>query len=471
MEVGFALWLGWGYGVCLCCMSDLFSSSDAAGLSAAEVLAGAPLPARMRPRSLAEYVGQEHILGEGKLLRRAILADRFSSLIFYGPPGVGKTTLANIISFETKSRFVTLSGVESNVAEIREVADVAGKLLRLHGKGTILFVDEIHRFNKAQQDVLLPHLERGTLRFIGATTHNPFFYINSPLVSRSQLFTLEALGVGDLERLMENALGDVERGLGRLRVELLPEAKRHFAVVCDGDGRRCLSALELAVLTTEPDGEGRIVIDLGVAEESVQQKVVVYDGDGDGHYDTVSAFIKSMRGSDPDAALYWLAKMLHAGEDVRFIARRVVICASEDVGLADSHALRVAVAAQQAVEFVGMPEARIPLAHAVIYVATAPKSNRAYVAIDAALEDVKRGRTLAVPKHLRGGGYGGAKKLGHGVGYQYSHDSEEGFVPQAYLPEGRRYYEPSGNGMEGKIRERLEYWRRRFEEEVGGGGV
>lgn len=445
-------------------MSDFFEAADPAALTPAQVLAGAPLPARMRPRSLSEYVGQQHILGEGKLLRRAILADRFSSLIFYGPPGVGKTTLANIISFETKSRFVTLSGVESNVAEIRQVADMAEKMQRLHGKGTILFVDEIHRFNKAQQDVLLPHLERGTLRFIGATTHNPFFYINSPLVSRSQLFTLEAIGVEDLERLLENAVADEERGLGKLKVDLKPEAKRHIATICDGDGRKCLSALEIAVLTTPPDEEGRIVIDLAVAEESVQQKTIVYDGDGDAHYDTISAFIKSMRGSDPDAAVYWLAKMLYAGEDIRFIARRIVICASEDVGMADSNALRVAIAAQQAVEFVGMPEARIPLAHATIYIATAPKSNRAYVAINAALEDVKNGRTLAVPKYLRSTAYKSAKKLGHGEGYQYSHDSEEGYIPQAYLPEGRRYYEPSGNGMEVKVRERLDYWRKRFEE-------
>ena len=432
-----------------------------------QVLAGAPLPARMRPRSLAEYVGQQHILGEGKLLRRAILADRFSSLIFYGPPGVGKTTLANIISKETKSRFVTLSGVESNVGEIRQVADMAEKMQRLHGHGTILFVDEIHRFNKAQQDVLLPHLERGTLRFIGATTHNPFFYINSPLVSRSQLFTLESLSIEDLETLQDHAIADEDRGLGKLLLTLLPNARRHFATVADGDARKCLSALELAALTTPPNEEGKILIDLAVAEESVQQKTIVYDGDGDAHYDTISAFIKSMRGSDPDAAMYWLAKMLYAGEDIRFIARRIVICASEDVGMADSNALRVAVAAQQAVEFIGMPEARIPLAHAAIYIATAPKSNRAYAAINAAMTDIKEGRTLAVPKRLRSSAYKSSKKLGHGEGYQYSHDSEEGYIPQAYLPEGRRYYEPSNNGMEIKVRERLDYWRRRFEEEVG----
>lgn len=452
-------------------MSDLFAAPEPAAPLRRGPLAGAPLPARMRPRTLAEYAGQKHILGEGKLLRRAITADRFSSLIFYGPPGVGKTTLANIISHETRSRFVTLSGVESNVGEIRQVADAAEKMERLHGKGTILFVDEIHRFNKAQQDVLLPHLERGTLRFIGATTHNPFFYINSPLVSRSQLFTLEPLGVEDLEELLDRAVADKERGLGELPLVLAPEARRHLAVVSDGDARKCLSALELAALTTPPDGEGNIVVSLAVAEESVQQKTIVYDGDGDAHYDTISAFIKSMRGSDPDAAVYWLAKMLYAGEDIRFIARRIVICASEDVGMADSQALRVAVAAQQAVEFIGMPEARIPLAHAAIYVATAPKSNRAYLAVDAALADVKQGRTLAVPPHLR---TKTRKKLAAGAGataaemnYLYAHDAETGYIPQAYLPEGRRYYEPSGNGMEVKIRERLEHWRRLFEESQG----
>lgn len=451
-------------------MEELFNTStrtEPAGNGCA-LNTGAPLAARMRPRTLAEYCGQGHILGPGRLLRRAIEADRFSSLIFYGPPGVGKTTLAHIISHETKARFVTLSGVESNVADIRAAADVAEKLQRMNGQATILFVDEIHRFNKAQQDVLLPHLERGTLRFIGATTHNPYFYINSPLVSRSQIFTLEPLGMDELEQLMDHAVADRERGLGTMKISLTPEAKHHLATISDGDARKCLNALELAALTTPPDAAENIVIDLAVAEESAQQKTVVYDGDGDAHYDTISAFIKSMRGSDPDAAIYWLAKMLYAGEDIRFIARRIVICASEDVGMADSNALRVAVAAQQAVEFIGMPEARIPLAHATIYIATAPKSNRAYLAIDKALDDVKQGRTLAVPPHLR---TKTRKKLAAASGtsaaemnYQYAHDSEEGFIPQAYLPEGKRYYDPSGNGMEIKVRERLDYWRKRFEE-------
>ena len=425
---------------------------------------GVPLAARMRPTRLDEYFGQKHILGEGKLLRRAIQTDRFSSLIFYGPPGVGKTTLAQIISKETRSRFVTLSGVESNVADIRNAAEAAANLQRLHNQSTILFVDEIHRFNKAQQDVLLPHIERGTVRFIGATTHNPFFYINSPLVSRSQVFTLEPLSIEDLEELIDRTLTDTERGLGSLHVTIAPEAKRHLATVSDGDARKCLTALELAALSTKADDQGQVVIDTAVAEESVQQKVIVYDGDGDAHYDTISAFIKSMRASDPDAALYWLAKMLYAGEDIRFIARRIVIAASEDVGMADSNALRVAVAAQQAVEFIGMPEARIPLAHATVYVATAPKSNRAYKAIDAALEDVKNGRTLPVPKHLRDGHYKGAKTFGNGDGYLYPHDYEDGFVPQRCLPDGdgRIYYEPTTHGLEARIKERLDHLRKQY---------
>lgn len=424
----------------------------------------APLAARMRPRTLAEYTGQGHILGEGKLLRRAIQTDRFSSLILYGPPGVGKTTLANIISHETKARFVTLSGVESSVADIRKEAEAAASLRKLNGQGTILFVDEIHRFNKAQQDVLLPHIERGTMRFIGATTHNPFFYVNSPLVSRSQVFTLEPLTVEDLEGLIDRALADTERGLGSANATLTPEAKKHLATVSDGDARKCLNALDLAVLSTLPDAEGRVIIDLAAAEESVQQKTVVYDGDGDAHYDTASAFIKSMRASDPDAAIYWLAKMLYAGEDLRFITRRIVIAASEDVGLADSNALRVAVAAQQAVEFIGMPEAQLILSHAVLYLATAPKSNSATKAIGAALSDVKSGRTLPVPKHLRDSHYAGAKSFGHGEGYLYPHDFEGGFVPQRCLEGGRQYYEPTTNGLEGRIKERMDHYRRLWED-------
>ena len=443
---------------------DLFGSKAAGGNGDDTPPVHMPLAARMRPRSLSEYIGQRHILAEGKLLRRAVEADRFASLIFYGPPGVGKTTLATIISRETKSRFVTHSGVESTVSDIRKEAEVAAQHLRLNGQTTILFVDEIHRFNKSQQDVLLPHLERGTLRFIGATTHNPFFYVNSPLVSRSQVFTLEPLSNQDLESLVDQALSDVERGLGARKITITPEARQHLATVADGDARKCLNALELAALSTPVGAEGAAVIDLAAAEESVQQKTIVYDGDGDAHYDTISAFIKSMRASDPDAAIYWLAKMLYAGEDIRFISRRIVIAASEDVGMADSNALRVAVAAQQAVEFIGMPEARIILAHATIYVATAPKSNKAYMAINAALDDVKNGRTLPVPMHLRDGTYKGAKSLGNGDGYLYPHDFEGGFVPQRCLPkgDGRVYYEPTANGLEGRIKERLDRLRDAF---------
>lgn len=448
-------------------MDDLFASDPAeAGVEEpvgtdAEAMTAAwvePLASRMRPRTLDEYVGQEQVLGSGRLLRRAVEADRFTSLIFYGPPGTGKTSLAQIIARHTRSRFINLSGVESNVADIRKAAETAESERRLRRRSTILFVDEIHRFNKAQQDVLLPAIERGTVRFIGATTHNPFFYINSPLVSRSQLFQLEPLPETALLSLMVRALGDRERGLGTMRIEAEEAALRHLARMADGDARKALTALELAALTTPADPDGRIRITLAVAEESAQKKTVVYDGDGDAHYDTASAFIKSIRGSDPDAALYWLAKMLHAGEDPRFIARRLVIAASEDIGLADSQGLVVAVAAQQAVDFVGMPEGRIPLAHATVYLATAPKSNRSYAALGAAMEDVASGRTLAVPAYLKDPHVPGSSK-----GYNYSHDFPGGYVPQAYLPEGRRFYEPSENGHEKRIKERLDYWRARFE--------
>ncbi|MCU0794462.1 MAG: replication-associated recombination protein A [Akkermansiaceae bacterium] len=447
-------------------MADLFAStSDSPRLP--EPDSGAPLAARMRPRNLDEIAGQHHILAQGKLLRRAIESDRFTSLIFYGPPGTGKTTLASVIARSTGSRFESLNGVESNVAEIRAKIDQARTMRDLRGQSTILFIDEIHRFNKAQQDVLLPHIERGTVRFIGATTHNPYFYVNSPLVSRSQIFQLESVSTDDLIPVLERALAESGRGLGHLEVLPAPEALRHLAEMSDGDVRKALTALELAVLTTPPGDDGRIHLTLEVAEESIQKKAIAYDADGDAHYDTASAFIKSIRGSDPDAALYWLAKMLHAGEDPRFIARRLVISASEDIGLADSNALRVAIAAQQAFEFIGMPEGRIPLAHATVYLATAPKSNSAYAALGLAMQDIEKGRTLAVPEHLR---TRTRKKLAAGSGatdeqlrYLYAHDYEGGYVPQAYLPEGRRYYTPTDHGMEKRIRERIEHWQAQFQ--------
>ena len=417
----------------------------------------------MRPRTLDEIAGQQHILGAGKLLRRAIEADSFASLIFYGPPGTGKTTLASVIARSTGSRFEALNGVESNVAEIRAKIEQARTWRDLRNETTILFIDEIHRFNKAQQDVLLPHIERGTVRFIGATTHNPYFYVNSPLVSRSQIFQLEAIATEDMLPVLRRALDDPERGFGGKNVEADPAALEHLAVMSDGDVRKALTSLELAVVTTPPDEDGAIRLTLAVAEESIQRKAIVYDADGDAHYDTASAFIKSIRGSDPDAALYWLAKMLHAGEDPRFIARRLVISASEDIGLADSNALRVAVDAQQAFEFIGMPEGRIPLAHATVYLATAPKSNTAYMALGEAMADVEKGRTLAVPEHLR---TKTRKKLAAASGtdaekmkYLYAHDYEGGYVPQAYLPEGRVYYHPGENGLEKRIKERMDYFR------------
>jgi len=421
-----------------------------------------PLAARMRPRNLDEYAGQSHILGPGQLLRRAIEADRIQSLIFYGPPGTGKTSLAQIIARQTKSKFERLSGVESNVADMRRVLAAATNRLENTGAATILFIDEIHRFNKAQQDVLLPDVESGVIKLIGATTHNPFFFVNSPLVSRSQIFELRPLTEDDLLALLQRALADAERGLGYLHIAADENALRHLAKIADGDARKALNSLEIAALTTGPDPAGLIHVTLPVAEQSIQKKAVVYDGDGDAHYDTISAFIKSMRGSDPDAALYWLAKMIHAGEDPRFIARRIVICAAEDVGLADPMALVLACSALQAAEFVGWPEAQIPLAEATIYLATANKSNSAVAAIGAALAEVRSGRTLPVPEHLRDAHYQGAKRLGHGQGYQYAHEGKDHFVAQDYLGAGKTFYEPTEQGVEKKIKERVEKWRAQF---------
>jgi putative ATPase len=363
--------------------------------------AGAPLATRMRPHSLEEFVGQEHILGPGKLLRRAIEADRLPSVILSGPPGAGKTTLAHVIAKMTHAKFVRLSGVESNVAEMRRVIAAATNRLRTSGQRTILFIDEIHHFNKAQQDILLPDVETGNLRLIGATTYNPFFYVNSPLVSRSQVFQLEPLRVEQLEELIDRALADKERGLGNHKVKIDKDARRHLAKLSDGDARKCLNALEIGVLTTQPDPDGVIPFTLAVAEESIQQKAIVYDRVGDAHYDTISAFIKSMRASDEKGAMYWLAKMLHAGEDFRFIARRIVIFANEDIGLADPEALLLAVATQQAVEFVGLPEARIPLAHATAYMCRAAKSREAYDALNAATDKIEAEQTKRVPEVLK----------------------------------------------------------------------
>jgi len=361
----------------------------------------APLATRMRPRLLEEFVGQEHILAPGKLLRRAIEADRLPSVIFYGPPGSGKTTLARVIAEMTNAKFVRISGVESNVAEMRRATAAATTRLRTSGQKTILFVDEIHHFNKAQQDILLPDVEAGNLRLIGVTTYNPFFYVNSALVSRSQVFRLEPLTVEQLEQLIDRALSDKERGLGNYNVQMDRDARRHLAKLSDGDARKCLNALEIGVLTTPGNSRGIIHFTLAIAEESIQQKAVVYDRVGDAHYDTISAFIKSMRASDEKAAMYWLAKMLHAGEDFRFIARRIVIFASEDIGLADPEALQLAIATQQAVEFVGMPEARIPLAHATAYMCRAPKSREAYESLNAATEKIEAEQTTAVPEDLK----------------------------------------------------------------------
>ncbi|NWF98534.1 MAG: replication-associated recombination protein A [Nitrospirae bacterium] len=399
-----------------------------------------PLAYRMCPRSLDEYIGQEHILGHGKLLRRSIEADRISSIILYGPPGTGKTALARVIAQKTNSHFEWLNAATIGLDEIRKAIQQA-KNRKAKGLKTILFLDEIHRFNKLQQDALLPDVEEGNIILIAATVENPFFYVNSALLSRSQIFELKPLSENNLTEILKLALNDRERGFGHLSINIQESAIKHIARMSDGDARKALSALEIAVLTTPQDKDGRINISLEIAEESIQKKVVVYDKKGDQHYDTISAFIKSMRGSDPDAAIYYLAKMLYAGEDPRFIARRIVICASEDIGNADPMALVVAISALRAVEFVGMPEARIPLAQAVIYVAKAPKSNACYKAIESAWKDIETEETMEVPDHLKDSHYPGAKKLGHGKGYKYPHDYG-GYVEQDYMKKKRKYYEP-----------------------------
>lgn len=414
-----------------------------------------PLAVRMRPTTLAGYTGQEHILAPGKLLHRAIISDKISSIILYGPPGTGKTTLATVISNETKSHFEALNAVSSSVAEIRKVIEGAKQRIAVKKQKTILFIDEIHRFSKSQQDVLMPDVERGNPILIGATTQNPFFSIVPALLSRSLVFELKSLSSEDIQKILTNALRDKEKGLGSFPVQMDPEALELLSIKCDGDARRALNALEVGVLTTPRSEDGKIPFSQEVAEESIQKKAVVYDADGDQHYDTISAFIKSMRGSDPDAALYYLAKMLYAGEDPRFVARRIVICASEDVGNADPRALMLANAAFQATEYLGMPEARIPLAQAVVYIACAPKSNASYLAIDKAMKDVAENKTLGVPAHLKDASYKGAKQLGRGEGYKYAHDYEGHFVAQEYLEKKIQYYFPTDQGYEKNMKQAL----------------
>lgn len=431
--------------------SDLFThpASSLSGETAYE-----PLAARMRPLTLEEVQGQEHILGVGKLLRRVIEADRLTNLIFYGPPGCGKTTLAEVIARVTKRRFERTSGVMSNVATLRTLCENA-KLYK-HDMGTVLFVDEIHRFNKSQQDVLLPYVEDGTVTLIGATTHNPNIFVNSPLTSRSLVFELRPLEADAIITLIRRALADASRGLGTFKTAITPGAEQFLAAICDGDARRALTALDVAVRSTPAAPDGIIAITQEVMEDCVQRKMVLYDKDEDGHYDTISAFIKSVRGSDPDAAIYWLAKMIEAGEDPRFIARRLIILASEDIGNADPRGLTIAVAAMQAVEFIGMPEGRISLAQATTYLATAPKSNAAYLAVDEALTDVRSGRLMAVPEHLKNIHVEAIGKENLDVPYKYPHDFPNQAVQQDYLPIDKHYYKPTLNGYEETITKRMQ---------------
>ncbi len=435
--------------------------------SAAENEQSKPLADRMRPRNLDEFVGQEKIVGPGRLLRRSIEADRLTSMIFYGPPGSGKTTLAYIIARVSRSDFQQINAVTSGVKEIREIIKGAAEKKKFYQQKTVLFIDEIHRFNKSQQDALLPAVEKGTVILIGATTENPYFEVNPPLISRSRIFSLEPLTEDHVKEIIKMALEDKERGLGQYDITITEPALEHLALMAQGDARSALNAIELAFLTTPGENE-KIIISLEVAEESIQRRALSYDRAGDNHYDTISAFIKSIRGSDPDAALYWLAKMLYAGEDPRFICRRLIIHAAEDIGLADSQALQLAVAAAHAVERVGLPEGRIPLAQAVLYLATAPKSNAVYQAINKAGEELAEGGQVSVPTHLRDSSYKGAHKLGHGRGYRYPHDYPEGWVEQDYLPpelEGFQFYFPTAQGQEQGIKKRLEKQRRREEED------
>ncbi len=441
---------------------DLFADQRRANRSRVE-----PLAVRMRPRSLDEFVGQQSFLGQGKLLRRTLEADRITSALFYGPPGTGKTTLAMIIAASTRAHFEQVSASAVGVKEIREILSGARRHLETAGRRTIFFVDELHRFNRAQQDVLLEDVENGVVILIGATTENPFFAVNTPLISRSQIFQFELLSNEDIKTLLQRAITDTQRGLGGHRVTLTPEAADHLATMSDGDARRALTALEIAVLS-QLDGPGSsrqgIVVGLETAVDSIQRKAIQYDATGDTHYDAISAMIKSIRGSDPDAAVYWLARMLEAGEDPRFIARRIVISAAEDIGNADPQGLVIAQAAADATQMVGMPECRLPLAQVATYLACAPKSNAAARAIWSAADDVRNDRTLPVPKHLRSTGYSGANTLGSGEGYRYPHQAEDAIVPQDYLGAQKVYYTPSDRGAEARLGEYLEKVRRKASE-------
>lgn len=425
-----------------------------------------PLASRMRPTSLDEVVGQQHIIGKDKLLYRAIMADKISSIIFYGPPGTGKTTLAKVIANTTSAEFTSINATAAGKKDMEQVVENAKNIRGMYGKKTILFIDEIHRFNKGQQDYLLPFVEDGTVILIGATTENPYFEVNGALLSRSIIFELKPLSQEDIKTLIRRALTDSEKGLGSYGAVIDDDALDFLSDMANGDARSALTAIELGVLTTEPSADGKIHITLSVASECIQRRVVKYDKSGDNHYDTISAFIKSMRGSDPDAAIYYLARMLYAGEDVKFIARRIMICAAEDVGNADPQALQVAVAAAQAVERIGMPESQIILAEATNYVACAPKSNASYLSIDAAMHMVASGQTPPIPVHLQDSHYKSAGKLGHGIGYQYAHDFKNHYVAQQYLPDalaGVRFYEPTDMGYEKQIRDHLEKIRREAE--------
>lgn len=431
-------------------VEDIFDTGD-------DLTRARPLAARMRPRNLNEFVGQTHILGEGSVLRQAIAEDRIGSLLFYGPPGVGKTTLAEVIAASTAADFIKLSAISAGKGDISRVVTAAKDKLRYYHKKTILFIDEIHRFNKGQQDALLPAVEEGIVTFIGATTENPFFEVNKALLSRASLYVLQPLSDEEIKDILIRALVDEERGLGALQLEFDDEVLNDLALLAGGDARVALNGLEAAAATVKPDAAGKRRLDAALIEESLQRKRTRYDKNGDTHYDVISAFIKSMRGSDPDAAVYWLARMIDGGENMEFVARRIIICAAEDVGMADPQALAVAVAAFEALRTVGLPEARIPLAEAAIYVALAPKSNAVLMAIDGAMQDVKRDRGK-VPYHLRDASHSGVKSIGHGVGYKYPHDYPHGLVKQDYLPEearNRRYYRPSAQGREAKIAEWL----------------